>query len=59
MKVDHSKLKVKKNFLLIFKAYLTSMYWPGFVSYARANSTIYGFGYFGDGRRVSDLAFIN
>lgn len=35
------------------------MNWPGFIAYARANSRVFGYAYFGDGRCVADYAFIN
>lgn len=31
--------------------------WPGFLSYNRANTVMYGYCYFGDGRKVNDLMF--
>ena len=47
--LDHSKLV---SFVRNFK-------WPGFLAYARANTSVYGYCYFGDGRRVNDLVFTN
>lgn len=38
-------------------AYLRNFKWPGFLAYNRANTPIYGYCYFGDGRKVSDLMF--
>ena len=38
-------------------AYIRNFKWPGFLSYNRANTDIYGYCYFGDGRAVHDLVF--
>ena len=38
-------------------AYLRSFKWPGFLAYNRANSSIHGYCYFGDGRKNIDLSF--
>jgi len=35
-----------------------SLLWPGFVNYHRANSSVFGFCYFGDGIKNSDLPFL-
>lgn len=35
-----------------------SLLWPGYLTYHRANSNIYGFCYFGNGIKNSDLPFI-
>jgi hypothetical protein len=47
--LDHSKLV----------AFVRNFKWPGFLGYARANTNVYGFCYFGDGRCVKDLVFTN
>ncbi|XP_058460421.1 radial spoke head protein 9 homolog [Malaya genurostris] len=36
---------------------LKSLHWPGMTSFHRANSDVYGFFYFGDGRKNWDLLF--
>lgn len=35
-----------------------SLLWPGYLTYHRANSNIFGFAYFGDGIKNSDLPFL-
>lgn len=37
---------------------LKSLHWPGMVSFHRVNSNIYGFFYFGDGRKNWDMLFM-
>lgn len=36
---------------------MRNLAWPGFVGYSRANSRVFGYGYFGDGIKNIDLAF--
>lgn len=38
-------------------AFLRSFKWPGFLAYNRANSPVFGYCYFGDGRVNNDLVF--
>jgi len=39
-------------------SYVRHAKWPGFVSYHRANSNIFGYVYFGEGRRLNDIHFL-
>lgn len=68
LKIDASKLNVSFLYfvfpykfvkLLTFQVQLTSTFWQGFVAYARVNSPIFGYAYFGDGMYVGDFPFIN
>lgn len=42
----------------ISTVFLRNAKWPGFAGYHRVNSDIFGYAYFGDGRKVSDIHFL-
>lgn len=39
------------------KLFVTNKFWEGFLAYARCNSPVYGYIYFGDGRSSNDFVF--
>ena len=44
--------------IIMVQITLRNLQWPGFVAYHRANTDVYGWCYFGNGLKNSDLPFL-